>query len=122
MATDPTSIAETAKRLRALLLDARLDVKEFAASIKAERSAVSNWVNGYYRPPIDKGIKIAREMNVTLEWLYRGIPDHLPMANGIRLTALVQQLSDEALSNDPAPPAAAQEAKPAPRRKKAKAT
>lgn len=123
MATDPASLPEVARRLRAVMLDARLeDVQALADLSGAERSAASNWINGYNLPPVPKMVRLAEELRLTLDWIYRGVPDHLPMATGIRLTALVERLAGEAQSNAAAVPGEVRPAKRGRPRKTAKAT
>ena len=79
-----------ARRLRALM--AHLDmhkVQDLAGSIGAERSAVSNWLNGYNLPPVAMMTKIiSLEPGLTLDWLYRGEAGALPVKLAIRLGAL----------------------------------
>lgn len=120
---DPTSPTAVARRLRAIMLDARLpDVQALADLAGAERNAVSNWLNGYNLPPVNKAAKLADELKLNLDWLYRGVADHLPMATGIRLTALVERLANQAQSNEPAALGAAQGAKRGRPRKKVPAS
>lgn len=103
MIEDATSPTQVARRLRALMLDAGLgSVQQLADLVGAERSAASNWVNGYNLPPVEKMTRLSEELRVNLDWIYRGVEDALQTQISIRLSAI---LSGEDLQ--PAPLSAA---------------
>jgi transcriptional regulator with XRE-family HTH domain len=102
---DPKDVA---RRLRALM--AHLDmqrVQDLAASIGAERSAVSNWLNGYNLPPVALMAKIISiEPGITLDWLYRGEAGALPVKLAIRLGALESLVAVPEVAEEPSSPKA----------------
>lgn len=78
------------KRLRALMLELNLGtIDDFAKLLGAERSAVSGWVNGYNLPRIPSMARLmALHPGLTLDWIYLGVPDGLPMRLATRLQVL----------------------------------
>jgi transcriptional regulator with XRE-family HTH domain len=101
---------KVARRLRAVMAHLELEtVSDFAKFLHAERSQVSNWLQGYNLPPTRWMNKLCRiEPNLNFDWIYRGVADHLPMAFAIKLEALVQGLDvplvDARASSEPEPP------------------
>lgn len=82
---------QVARRLRAVMADAgHISVQQLADLCGAERSAASNWINGYNLPPVDRMVRLVDELKLNLDWIYRGVPDALPMKTGIRLTAILE--------------------------------
>jgi hypothetical protein len=82
------------KRLRAIMAHLEIEtVREFAATLGAERNAVSNWINAATSgnpPPVPAMLKlIERERDLTLDWIYTGNPARLPTGLFIRLSALM---------------------------------
>ena len=93
-------------------------VDDLAAVLGIGRSRVSNWLNGYYPPPVHELEKLLNhpEMRgLTSDWVYYGIPDAMPVGLFIRLTALAEGLS-------PPVAGAAEDPTPKPSRKKAAAS
>jgi transcriptional regulator with XRE-family HTH domain len=83
---------QVALRLRAVMAD--LDMKtvaELAEFLGAERSQVSNWLQGYNLPPTKWMNELClKRRGLTLDWIFRGISDALPSALAIKLEALEQ--------------------------------
>lgn len=85
---------KVARRLRAVMGDLELEtVSEFAKFLHAERSQVSNWLQGYNLPPPRwMNILCRRRKGLTLDWIYRGVADAVPTSLAIKLEALLQGL------------------------------
>ena len=93
MPVENASTEQVARRLRAVMADAgHINVNQLAELCGVERSAASNWVNGYNLPPVDKMVKLVEELGLNLDWIYRGVADALPMKTGIRLTAILMDV------------------------------
>jgi len=94
MADTEIDSQKVALRLRAIMADLDLaTVSEFAKFLHAERSQVSNWLQGYNLPPARwMDILCRRRPGLTLDWIYRGVADAVPMALAIKLEALQQGL------------------------------
>jgi transcriptional regulator with XRE-family HTH domain len=119
-----------AQRLRAVMGDLELEtVSQLAKLLGAERSQVSNWLQGYNLPPPRWMTILCRKRpGLTLDWIYRGVADAVPTALAIKLEALLQgyevPLTDEVPPSKCAARAAIQPSSPcgaqtAKRRKKA---
>ena len=81
-------------------------VDELARFLGAERSQVSNWLNGYNLPPVRwMDILCAKRPGFNLDWLYRGIADAVPTALAIKLEALAQGMSVPLCNRPPKSPA-----------------
>lgn len=83
------------KRLRAVMAHlGKQTVREFGEEIGADRSAVSNWMNAATSgnpPPVHHMVTLTEKVpGLTLDWIYTGNPDALPMGLGIRLMALAE--------------------------------
>jgi hypothetical protein len=91
--TDPKSVGE---RLRAVMADPDLGVEtvdDFAKLVGADRSAASNWLNGYNLPRVPcMGRLIERSPDLTLDWIYFGTPDRIPLKTYIKLQALMERV------------------------------
>jgi transcriptional regulator with XRE-family HTH domain len=109
------------QRLRALQKYLKLEtVRDFAERVKAERSAASNWLNGYNFPRVSSMAVIMDLVpGITLDWIYLGIPDAVPMSLAITLTALVDGEKIPVVAPEPASPAAKESARQWAARKKA---
>lgn len=77
------------------MADLELDtVDELARLLGAERSQVSNWLNGYNLPPVRwLAVLCTKRPGLDLDWLYRGVADALPVALAIKLEALAAGLA-----------------------------
>ncbi len=81
---------QVALRLKAVMSDLEMEtVVELAEFIGAERSQVSNWLQGYNLPPIPWMTELCRKRpGLTLDWIFRGVSDGLPSVLAIKLEAL----------------------------------
>lgn len=82
-----------ARRLRALMVDMKLgSVHELAEFVdkSISRSQASNWINGYNLPPAAVMSTLCEKTGLTLDWIYRGIPDGLTHVKAIRLQAVLE--------------------------------
>lgn len=80
----------TGKRLRAIQRYLKLDtVDDFGEAVRAERSAASNWLNGYNFPRVPS-MALVMELipGITLDWIYLGVADAMPLGLAIKLQAL----------------------------------
>jgi transcriptional regulator with XRE-family HTH domain len=93
-----------AQRLRAVMGDLGLEtVGQMAKLLGAERSQVSNWLQGYNLPPPRWMTILCRKRpGLTLDWIYRGIADAVPTALAIKLEALQQGYAVPLLEEQPA--------------------
>lgn len=74
--------------------------EQIAAKIGTSRSSWSNWINPSLpeMPAEEAMIALCRETRtwgVTLDWIYRGVIDHLHTQAAIRLTARVHGLDPD---------------------------
>jgi transcriptional regulator with XRE-family HTH domain len=90
--------------------DLELDtVGQFAEFLGAERSQVSNWLQGYNLPPPRwMGILCRKRRGLTLDWIYRGVAANVPLALLIKLEAISQGLEVPLLEESDARQMAAQ--------------
>lgn len=70
---------DIAARLRwhRALLD--LTQEQYAARINQKRAALNNWEGGDYRLSLDGALAIRRTFGLSLDFMYEGIDDALPM-------------------------------------------
>lgn len=96
---------DVGKRLRALMLDPELaldTVDDFARLLGAERSAASAWVNGYNFPRVPSMARLMEHYpGLTLDWIYLGIPDAVPVKVFIRLQALLERVPFPLVQEEP---------------------
>lgn len=87
---------DVGRRLRALMLDPELSietVEDFAKTLGAGRGAASAWVNGYNFPRVPSMARLLELYpGLTLDWIYLGVPDAVPMKVFIRLQALLERV------------------------------
>lgn len=69
-------IAERLMWHRALL---DLTQEQYARRLGVKRSAVNNWESGNYRLSIDGALALRRKYGLSLDFMYEGIDDALPM-------------------------------------------
>jgi transcriptional regulator with XRE-family HTH domain len=76
-------------RLRALAAELGLKTaSDLARLLGAERAQVSAWLNGVAYPPAPWASRLCEKCpGLTLDWLFRGVPDALPHGLYIRLQA-----------------------------------
>lgn len=83
-------------RLRAVMLDPDLGletVEDFAKFVCVERNAASNWLNGYHLPRVPvMGTLIEKYAGLTLDWIYFGNADAVPLKLAIKLAALLERV------------------------------
>jgi hypothetical protein len=74
---DPNTKILASARLRALIQVAKLqDHKGLGdAAGGADKSAVGNWLNVLSLIPVDHASALCVNCGITLDWLYRGVPD-----------------------------------------------
>ena len=53
--------------------------KEYAAKIGVKRATLNNWESGQYRLSIDGALALRRTYGLSLDFMYEGIDDALPM-------------------------------------------
>jgi transcriptional regulator with XRE-family HTH domain len=101
-----------AQRLRAVMGDLGLEtVGQLAKLLGAERSQVSNWLQGYNLPPPRWMTILCRKRpGLTLDWIYRGVADAVPTALAIKLEALLQGYEVPLVDDVPEPESVARQA------------
>lgn len=80
---------EIATRLRAVQAEMRCSDQAMADLLHVGRTTWTNWTNAENMPEEQAMIRLCEKAYVTMEWLYRGKPEGLTLANAIRLTARV---------------------------------
>ncbi len=105
---DPTSVGP---RVRALIWKVGLTTDSAATFLKVQRSAVSNWINGYNLPQVGMMSDLMELLpGMTLDWIYRGddrlIPGGLARELQIIMEAQRQGLRVPEVSPEPASPPA----------------
>lgn len=96
--TAPTEAA-TARRLLTIMEYLNLrSVRQFADFIGCQRSQVSNWLQGYHFPRVPDMSLLCDKMNneVTLDWIYRGVPSGMPYAMTIHLQTMMEGIAGPA--------------------------
>jgi transcriptional regulator with XRE-family HTH domain len=73
-------------------------VRDFAEFIGCQRSQVSNWLQGYHYPRVPDMSVLCEKLNneVTLDWIYRGVPSGMPYAMTIHLTTIMEGIEGPA--------------------------
>lgn len=82
-------------------------VDAFARLLCAGRNRVSGWLNGYNLPPVPEVVKLFNKTakaapGLTLDWLYLGVTDAVPMGLAIRLAALAEGAEVPRVQEEPA--------------------
>lgn len=77
--TDSKPYGEIAARIRWHRKLENLSQADYAKSINAKRSQVSNWETGEQRISIDGAIELRKTYGLSLDFIYEGIEDALPM-------------------------------------------
>lgn len=57
----------------------QLNQAEYAATIGAKRARYSHWENGSFRLSLDGALALRKRYGLSLDFLYEGIDDALPM-------------------------------------------
>ncbi len=98
-------------RLRAIMSDPDLRVStvdDFAGLVGEERNAASAWLNGYNLPRVATMAKLIEKYpGLTLDWIYLGIADAIPVGTYIKLQALMEGLRVPVVEPEPEPAATA---------------
>lgn len=86
-----------AERLIALQAEVGLTDEKIAEKIGVSRTAWTNWKNLENKPEEEALVRLCHKYAVTMDWLYRGKTDQLPVAHAVRLTARLRGMNpDEA--------------------------
>lgn len=56
-----------------------LEQKDYAKRLGVTRSSLNNWESGNYRLSIDGALALRRTFGLSLDFMYEGIDDALPM-------------------------------------------
>ncbi len=98
-AVGSTSPTETARRLLTIMEYMKLrSVREFSDFIGCQRSQVSNWLQGYHFPRVPDMAVLCEKLNneLTLDWIYRGVPSGMPYAMTIHLQTIMEGIAGPA--------------------------
>lgn len=79
MATDEKPYADIAERLRWHRELLGLSQADYAERINTKRSAYSLWESGSHRLSLNGALEIRRTFGLSLDFMYEGIDDALPM-------------------------------------------
>ncbi len=80
MGTKPKPYADIAERLKWHREEVEgLSQEEYAVRIGVKRSQLSNWESGSYRLSLDGALALRRIYGLSLDFMYEGIDDALPM-------------------------------------------
>lgn len=89
---DPTDLDQIAFRLRTLLK--ALKPRGITSGVELCRltgitpQAWANYVAAVSRPQLDQAMKLCRQFGLTLDWIYRGDPQGLPLELGKEIARL----------------------------------
>ena len=85
---DPKCVA---LRLRTLMIDLKLaTVQEFADFVGTERSTAQTWLRARNYPRVPDMARVCEKAGVTLDWIYRGVPEGLTVGTFARLQAILE--------------------------------
>lgn len=87
----PESIDEIARRLRLMISAFDIPPSKLADGAGVGRSTLSNWLAGKGRPSLDEAMKIARHLQITLDYIYFGKMDGLPLDKAQKLMSAAQE-------------------------------
>lgn len=79
MENDEKPFGDIAERLRWHRAFEGLDQKEYAERAGLKRAQLSNWETGDYRLSLDGARALRKTYGLSLDFIYEGIPDALPM-------------------------------------------
>lgn len=91
--TNEKKISAIASRLKATREALGLEQSEFADRAKIARNTYNQWEKGRGRPQLEGAMKLCEAYNLTLDWIYYGSLDGLPLNLAISLGAPVSQSS-----------------------------
>lgn len=78
------------KRLQAVQAELKLTHEQMARRLGVGRTTWTNWLNSENKPEEEAMVRLCEFARVTMEWLYRGIPNTMEASHYIRLTARVE--------------------------------
>lgn len=79
MAKDDLPFKDIAERIRWHRALIGLTQEEYAERLKTKRGNVNNWEGGSYRLSLDGALMLRRTFGLSLDFIYEGIDDALPM-------------------------------------------
>ncbi len=79
MTDDDRPFAGIAERIKWHRELENLDQRDYAARAGITRSTLNNWESGAYRLSIDGALALRRTYGLSLDFMYEGIDDALPM-------------------------------------------
>lgn len=91
---------DLACRLRAIQAEMGNSDQAMADLVGAGRTTWTNWTNAENMPEEEAMVRLCDEAKVTMEWLYRGIPDGLHLGHAIRLVARTKGLDPDSATVD----------------------
>ncbi len=83
---------QVARRLTAIREVEGLTPLQAAKRLGVSKPRWQNWERGDNLPLEDVAVRICEEFHVTLDWLFRGIPDGLTVSRSIQLLAAVERV------------------------------
>lgn len=94
-------IAGIGQRLTAIRLERKLSPSQMADWLGVQRTRYVNWEKEQNRPSEEKMALLCEYTGVTMDYIYRGILDAVPMALAIRLKAREMGEDPDAPEYDP---------------------
>ena len=85
-APTPESIEAIALRIEQLMGALDLTISQFADGAGVSRTTISNWLNRRGRPSLDEVIKLVKAYQITIDYIYLGRWDGLPVHIAQRLS------------------------------------
>lgn len=85
-----------ARRLAAIRAEMGLDQPEMADWLGVSRSRYNNWAAGRNLPNEEAMVRLAERTQISLDYIYRGKLDAVPMALAIRLQARELDMNPDA--------------------------
>ena len=79
MMDDDRPFADIAARLRWHRSLEKLDQEAYAVKAGLKRAQLNNWESGNYRLSVDGALALRRTYGLSLDFMYEGIDDALPM-------------------------------------------
>lgn len=79
MSLDDKPFGDIAARLRWHRELEGLTQKDYALKVGVKRAALNNWESGDYRLSLDGALSLRRTYGLSLDFMYEGISDALPM-------------------------------------------
>jgi transcriptional regulator with XRE-family HTH domain len=79
MENDHRPFSDISERLRWHRAAMGMEQREYAERAGIKRATFSNWENGDYRLSIDGALALQKTYGLSLDFLYLGIADALPM-------------------------------------------